>query len=71
MVSIHEYEPLKGQHIIDTGYGITWRQHAIHWGEPINDGKWRVWGYHYLKDFHDKMPFADTYADSCNIIEGW
>ncbi len=71
VVSIHHHIATNVQHAIDTGYATTWRQHAIHWGEPMASGKWEVWGYHYLKGYHDSFPFDTTYADSCNIIDGW
>lgn len=58
-------------HIIDTGFQYTWRAHAIHWGEGDMTGSWRVWGYHYLLSYDKRKPFATTYAEGCNIIDGW
>jgi hypothetical protein len=71
VVSMHHHIQYGEMHSIDTGYDYTWRQHAIHWGEPIASGKWEVWGYHYLKGYHDRTPFDSTYADDCRIIDGW
>ncbi len=71
VVSVHKHIGTGHMHSMDTGYAYTWRQHAIHWGEPMASGKWEVWGYHYLKGFHDKTPFDTTYADDCKIIDGW
>lgn len=58
-------------HTMDTGFNYTWRAHAIHWGEGNPAGSWRVYGYHYLSDYHRKIPFDTTYAEICNIIDGW
>lgn len=49
-------------HTIDTGFIYTWRAHAIHWGEGSPTGSWRVWGYHYLSDYHRTIPFDTTYS---------
>ena len=72
VVSIHEYRK-SSSHVIDTGYTYTWRQHAIHWGEPVQtNGGWLVWGYHYLKGSHGELfPFDTTFAEDCSIYDGW
>lgn len=72
VVSIHEAKYGNAKHHIDTGFNWTWRAHAIHWGEPFgNDDYWCVSGYHYLFDYSKYIPFDTTYAESCNIIDGW
>lgn len=60
-------------HIIDTGYAVTWRQAAVHWGEaPLNDHRWVVSGYHYLSTYaKGKVPFDTTTAGDCSIYDGW
>ncbi len=71
VVSIHRLRTNQ-THVIDTGYKVTWRQHAIHWGEPIpTDGGWEVWGYHYLYNNNGGFPFDSTYATNCSIYDGW
>lgn len=70
VVSIHAHKN-GGQHAIDTGFRMWWRAHAIHWGEPIMDGHWEVWGYHYLYEYSSVIPFDSTHATTCNIIDGW
>jgi hypothetical protein len=71
VISLHHHIAYDAQHQIDTGFNYTWRAHAIHWGEPNFSGKWEVWGYHYLKEYSQNMPFDFTYADDCKIIDGW
>ncbi len=71
VVSRHHHHKSREDHYMDTGFAYTWRQHAIHWGEPIPDGKWSVKGFHYLVDYSEVTPFDFTYADDCDIIEGW
>jgi hypothetical protein len=58
-------------HQMDTGFNYTWRAHAIHWGEGTRILSWRVWGYHYVLDYNKRVPFGKTYANHCNIIDGW
>jgi hypothetical protein len=70
VVSIH-WHGTDQQHGIDTGYNYTWRAHAIHWGEPVFNSGWKVSGYHYLLEYHRDIPFDSTYAETCNIIDGW
>jgi hypothetical protein len=70
VVSYHTDQGARS-HTIDTGFNYTWRAHAIHWGEGDLTGSWRVWGYHYLFDYHRNIPFDTTFADHCNIIDGW
>ena len=70
VVSIHNFLQNGNSHLVDTGYYYKDRQAAIHWGEGLYAG-FQVWGYHYLRGFHDTIPFADTYAIHCNFIDGW
>lgn len=70
VVSVHSTKRAP-THYIDTGFQYTWRSHAIHWGEGIDLGKWEVAGYHYDINYSKTIPFDLTYADSCNIIDGW
>jgi hypothetical protein len=70
VVSIHKHVPSNQVHLIDTGFNINDRVAAIHWGEGVHGG-FVVWGYHYLKGYHDSVPFDSTYAEGCNIIDGW
>lgn len=62
-----------GGHLIDTGYAVTWRQAAVHWGEaPLDDHRWIVSGYHYLSDYgNGRMPFEITNVGDCSIYNGW
>lgn len=62
-----------GYHSIDTGYAVTWRQAAVHWGEaPLNDHRWAVSGFHYLSDYgNGKVPFDSTAVGDCSIYNGW
>lgn len=69
VVSIHKHYQA-GMHLIDTGFILNDRVAAIHWGEGVHGG-FVVWGYHYLKGYHDSVPFDTTYAETCNIIDGW
>lgn len=71
VISVHRHTVYNEMHHIDTGFGYTWRQHAIHWGEPIAGGTWEVWGYHYLLGFSSNVAFDYTYANDCKIIDGW
>jgi hypothetical protein len=71
VVSVHHHLSFNELHSLDTGFNYTWRAHAVHWAEAIATGKWEVWGYHYLYEYNAKIPFDTTYADTCNIIEGW
>lgn len=70
VVSIHKHVPTNQIHKIDTGFQYKDRVAAICWGEGVHSG-FVVWGYHFLRGHHDTVPFDTTYADSCNIIEGW
>ncbi len=69
VVSIHKHYQT-GTHMIDTGYNTNDRVAAVHWGEGVHGG-FVVWGYHYLKNYHESAPFETTYAEGCNIIDGW
>lgn len=71
VVSFHKHLTEKLQHQIDSGFNWTWRAHAIHWGEPFISGFWEVYGYHYEMEYSKYVPFGTTYADDCQIIEGW
>ncbi len=71
VVSIHHHKQNGEQHHIDLGFNYTWRAHAIHWGESIGSGVWEVFGYHYLLEYSEYIPFDSTYANNCNIIDGW
>lgn len=70
VVSIHKHVPTKQVHMIDTGFLTRDRVAAVHWGEGVHGG-FVVWGYHYLLPDYKSMPFDSTYAEGCNIIEGW
>ena len=70
VVSIHKF-PGYTQHHIDTGFWYDSRVAAIHWGEGDVLNDWLVWGYHYLLGFSKNVPFNDTYAEHCSIIDGW
>lgn len=70
VVSIHKHVPTGEIHLVDTGFNYNDRVAAVHWGEGVHAG-FQVWGYHYLKGYHDAVPFDYTYATGCNIIEGW
>lgn len=69
VVSIHKHYQA-GQHLLDTGFNLNDRVAAICWGEGVHGG-FVVWGYHYLKGYHDSMPFDTTFAEDCSIIDGW
>ncbi|MBA3535872.1 MAG: hypothetical protein H0T84_04585 [Tatlockia sp.] len=69
VVSIHKHYQA-GTHLIDTGYNTNDRVAAVHWGEGVHGG-FVVWGYHYRKNYHESAPFETTYAEGCNIIDGW
>lgn len=60
-------------HGIDTGWALTWRQAAVHWGEaPLNDHRWIVTGYHFFIDYgQGKVPFAEETVGDCSIYDGW
>jgi len=72
VVSIHNYKG-NPQHNIDTGYAVTWRQAAVHWGEASpTQSSWSVSGHHFLSDYAGgKFPFESTYVDDCSIYDGW
>jgi hypothetical protein len=70
VVSIHKHISTNETHMIDTGYIFNDRVAAIHWGEGVRGG-FVVWGYHYLSTYHKTVPFDKTYAEGCNIIDGW
>ena len=70
VVSIHKHTATNQVHMIDTGFQYKNRVAAIHWGEGVHAG-FVVWGYHYLEDYHKRIPFDTTHAEGCNIIEGW
>ncbi len=70
VVSVHKHISTGQMHAVDTGFQFKDRVAAIHWGEGTQGG-FQVWGYHYLKGHHEKVPFEITYAEGCNIIEGW
>ena len=70
VVSIHEF-PGWQKHLMDTGFTYDSRVAAIHWGEGDVLNNWVVYGYHYLYEYHKTIPFDQTYAESCNIIDGW
>ena len=57
-------------HMIDTDYQHNDRVAAVHWGEGVHGG-FVVWGYHYLQGYMRGMYFDSTFAEGCNIIEGW
>lgn len=69
VVSIHQHYQA-GRHVVDTGFNYNDRVAAVHWGEGVHGG-YKVWGYHYLRGYHDSTPFDHTYAEGCNIIDGW
>lgn len=69
VVSVHKHAQ-GGSHVIDTGFKRNDRVAAICWGEGVHGG-FIVWGYHYLKNFHESVPFDTTFAEGCNIIDGW
>lgn len=70
VVSIHKHIPTGQVHLINTGFHMSDRVAAVHWGEGVHSG-FIVWGYHYLESFSKSVPFDTTYADGCNIIDGW
>lgn len=70
VVSIHKHTPTSQTHVVDTGYIVNDRVAAVHWGEGVHAG-FIVWGYHYLKGWGGDRYFASTYAEGCEIIEGW
>ena len=70
VVSIHKHTPTQQIHMIDTGFQYKDRVAAVHWGEGVHAG-FLVWGYHYLAEYKKSIPFDTTYAEGCNIIEGW
>jgi hypothetical protein len=71
VVSIHRHTTGLDTHHIDTGWWYDWRVAAIHWGEPLASGKWEVSGYHYYDGYSTNVPMATTWADDCQIIDGW
>lgn len=57
-------------HYVDSQWNYRDVSRAVHWGEGLSGG-WRVRGFHYLKSYNMSVPFAETYAEGCNIIDGW
>lgn len=70
VISIHKHRPTKQMCFIDTGFNFKDRVAAIHWGEGVHGG-FLVWGYHYYSGYSKSVPFDSTYAEGCNIIDGW
>lgn len=70
VISIHYHKGSNSKHHIDTGFNYNDRVAGIHWGEGVHGG-FEVWGYHYLREYHRDIPFDQTYATTCNIIDGW
>lgn len=70
VVSLHFHKETDTMHKIDTGFHNQDRVAAVHWGEGVHGG-WVVWGYHYLLPDFENVPFDTTFADGCNIIDGW
>lgn len=70
VVSTHYHKNSGTTHHIDTGFHYNDRVAAVHWGEGVHGG-FEVWGYHFLRDYHATIPFDQTYANGCNIIDGW
>jgi hypothetical protein len=77
-ISIHQHvngnkDPY-WNHLVDTGWEVTWRSAAVHWGESPDVGqyKWNVNGYHFFADYaNGKWPFAENYARDCHLYDGW
>lgn len=76
VISFHYDDYRRGgspYHKIDTGLSHTWRQAAVCWGEG-NPRK-----YNYVVGFHYYVPAGtnyerldvNTYAENCNIYDGW
>ena len=70
VVSVHKHFPTNSVHLIDTDFIYNDRVAAIHWGEGVHGG-FGVWGYHYLLEYNSGIPFDQTYAVDCSIIDGW
>ncbi len=74
VVSVHGKIGNPYNHGIDTGWAITWRQAAVHWGEGKPFGKkiWGVTGYHFFSGYAEgKIPFETTIVTDCSIYDGW
>lgn len=70
VVSIHKHNPTGQMCHLDTGFNVNDRVAAVHWGEGVHGG-FQVWGYHFLYEYNERIPFDTTYATTCNIIDGW
>ena len=57
-------------HELGTGWQLTWRSAAVHWGE--GRGGWWVHGYHYMRLANGQLVLMaeETVAD-CSIYDGW
>lgn len=59
------------QHVIETGWQVTWRSAAVHWGEGT--GGWVVLGEHYawhpLNSTYSFLGY--THVNNCSIYDGW
>lgn len=63
-------------HLVDTGYNDTWRAAAVHWNESWTSYLYVVNGLHYIQmrdGPHAGQRFltSKTFADDCNIYDGW
>lgn len=58
------------QHYVDSDWNYKDVSRAVHWGEGVYGGA-RVWGFHYESNYSTTAPFDQTYAEGCNIIDGW
>jgi hypothetical protein len=70
VVSIHKHNPTGQMHLIDTGWVYSDRVAAVHWGEGVHGG-YAVWGYHYFNTYNSMGPTETTFAEGCEIIDGW
>lgn len=77
-ISIHKHVNGKTDpyfnHLVDTGWAVTWRSAAVHWSEAPDIGKynWNTWGYHFFAGYaNGKWPFVENYARDCRLYDGW
>lgn len=74
VISFHNYDlnqPSKGNHVIDTGWSVTWRQAAVHWRESYPGGTYFVSGFHYFIYRNHEVLDGNTQTSDCSIYDGW
>lgn len=59
------------EHVVDSGYQVTWRSAAVHWGEAVPGSGYQVIGNHYVKLSGTKYRILRTNVTNCSIYDGW